>query len=475
MHRVKGTTILCISSQRKSQTFDPAQKRQAVGRDIPYLSAPCDSGWRMLRRGILCRRRLRCERSGRCWSALWRRCLLAALCADDSVGDGSAVDLAARVKRLEQRQERISKERARILQHGAELRQSYKAIQLDLQRLQAIAVLRAIQSVEAQVSRDDGAAGRRIHFGKSRRPSPNADRYNVRFATALGHAAVQYEAQRLAINDQLRQMDAASRLAAELLKVIEQLVDVAKATESLQKEFDQSQQEYWLVTDVQGRYSREELHALAERHGAGRDGQSGVSRGAKASLSDVWGTTPRPSKTSTRPSRWGEPDMPVALAAKGESLVANGQRREGFGELTKARRLAKQDGRVTWLYAQALAADGKWAAAESAWKRLLQLGGYDAVAHRGLSLLFGSRPRSGIVTPTTHSNTPDWPARSPEIKSGPVSMHWPSRHAAAGDFGEATAQARRAAELAPGEKREFCLDHARKFESNQRLTWNWKD
>ena len=150
--------------------------------------------------------------------------------------------------------------------------------------------------------------------------------------------------------------------------------------------------------------------------------------------------------------------MPVALAAKGESLVANGQTRDGFRELAKASRLAKQDGRVAWLYAQALAADGRWASAESAWKRVLQLGGYDAVAHRGLSLLFGAPPlerrcdgknalKHARLASEATGNT-DWTCLDALAIA----------HAAAGDFGEAADQARRAAEVASGDKRELCLN-----------------
>ena len=126
---------------------------------------------------------------------------LVALCANDSVCGGSAEDLSARVTRLEQRHERISKERDRIVQRCDELQRSYKAIQLDLQRLQANAVLKTVQSVEARVSRDDATRQAEEYASAHRRqPGSNANGYNVRLATSLGYAAVQYEA--LAAGDQ---------------------------------------------------------------------------------------------------------------------------------------------------------------------------------------------------------------------------------------------------------------------------------
>lgn len=401
---------------------------------------------------------------------------LAAMCADDSVLGEPQGDMSARVRRLEQRHERISKDRDRIAQRRDELQRSYMAIQFDLQRLRANAVLGTIQSVEIRMRRD-GAAQQAKQYASAglRAADPKSRGYNARLTSESEYAAVQFEFQRQAINDQLRQMDAASRLGAErLLKVLDQLVDVSQAAESLQKDFERSQEEYWLVTDAQGRYCREEVRAIADALvQVAADNPAGqVARGVALRR---LGDDAQARQHLDAAIAFGGPYMPVALAAKGELLVASGQSRAGFRELARASRLAKQDGRVAWLYAQALAADGRWTSAESAWKRLLQLGGYDAVAHRGLSLLYGAPPPERLGDPKNAlkharlacevTGNTDW------ICLDALAI----AYATAGDFGEAADQARRAAELAAGEKRELCLEHARKFESHQRLTWNWRD
>jgi hypothetical protein len=401
---------------------------------------------------------------------------LVAFSADDAVESGLAADLAARVAQLEERHARILKERDRIVRRQEELQQSYESIRLDLQRLQAYAVLKAVQSMEAQASRDDATRQGDEYTSASRRSSNrNAGEFNIQAAVALDCVAVQYEAQRLAIIDQLRQMDAVSRLAAErLLKVIEQLADIAKAAESLQKEYHQSQAEYWLVTDAQGRYCKDEARAVAHAlEQVSANNPAGLL--ARGVALRRLGDEVQAKQHFDAAIESGGPCMPVALAAKGELMVVSGQVREGFRELAKARRLGKQDGRVAWLYAQALAADGRWASSEAEWRRLLQLGGHDAAAHRGLSLLFGAPPAGRRADPKNALRH----ARLACEAGG--NTDWTSldalaiAHAADGNFGEAAAQARRAADVAAGDKRELCLEHARKFEANERLTWNWRD
>jgi Flp pilus assembly protein TadD len=171
----------------------------------------------------------------------------------------------------------------------------------------------------------------------------------------------------------------------------------------------------------------------------------------------------------------GSSYAPVALAAKGELLVATNKSREGNRELAKAQRLAKKDARVIRLQAQAAAADGKWTAAEAAWKQLLQLGGSDAAAHRGLSLLYAApRPERPL--------DPNKALKHAELACELTSNHdWlcidalAIAHAANGRFDQAATLARNAAELATGDKRALCLTHATQFESHQSVAWNWKE
>ncbi len=401
---------------------------------------------------------------------------LAAFSADDAVESGLTADLAARVARFEQRHARILKERDRIVRRQEELLQSYESIRLDLQRLQADAVLNTIRSLEAQASRDDAARQAEEYASASRRSSKrNAGESNIRIATTMDCVAVQYEAQRLAIFDQLRQMDAVSRLAAErLLKVIEQLVDIAKAAESLQKEYHQSQAEYWLVTDAQGRYCKEEARAIADALAlvSANNPAGMLARGVALRR---LGDEVQAKQHFDAAIESGGPSMPVALAAKGELMVVSGQVREGFRELAKARRLAKQDGRVAWLHAQALAADGRWASSEAEWRRLLQLGGHDAAAHRGLSLLFGAPPAGRRADPKNALQHARLACEATGHTDWTCLDVLAIAYAADGNFSEAATQARRAADAAAGEKREVCLEHARKFDANERVIWNWRD
>jgi hypothetical protein len=143
-------------------------------------------------------------------------------------------------------------------------------------------------------------------------------------------------------------------------------------------------------------------------------------------------------------------------------------------EFTKIPRTVK-DARISWLYAQALAADNKPSGAETAWKQVLQSGLYDEVAHWGLAILYGAPPAGRAVDADKALKH----ARSACDLA--TSENWMCvdalaiAHAAGGDFDEAIVQGRRAAELTSGDRREICLEHVKQFESKQRVSWNWME
>jgi tetratricopeptide (TPR) repeat protein len=288
-------------------------------------------------------------------------------------------------------------------------------------------------------------------------------------------SAAAYELQRQAINNQLRQLDAVSRLTVErMLKVTDQVIETNRALEVAQADIEQLQSEFWTVTDVHGRLSRQELLALLDamvplpadsagglvargyaRWRVGRPGEAESDFDTAAELKGSY--------------------MAVAVAAKGHLLIRNGKARDGQREFAKVQKVLKQDPHVAAIYAQALSSDARWSAAESAWKQLLQIGGHDAVAHRALALLYAAPPPERPAQPERSIQ------HARQACEFVVGDDWTCvhalalAHAATGDFAEAAVQARRAAELARGDKRDLCLEHARKFEAKERLVWNWRD
>jgi tetratricopeptide (TPR) repeat protein len=394
-----------------------------------------------------------------------------ALADDELKSKRLASDWGDRAKRLNERYVRISKEYLRLMQRGTELRQSYQQIERDLDKLRVTATLRKIQATFVEDQLDSEVQQARSTVSK-KRSGPNRGRSAANLGLTVSAAA--HEAQLQNINNYIQQLDTVSQVAVRrLADVIRQLIELSKSAEALQTDQDALQNDYWSITDAQGRLSHDELRALLDgmvplpedcaaayvarafaRRRIGRIEEAGQDLDSAVALGGAY--------------------TPVALAAKGEYLVATGKSREGWQEFAKIKRVGKPDARVTWLRAQSLAADGKMSAAESGWKQVLQSGSYDAVAHWALALLYGAPPTGRPVDAT---KALEHARAAGDLTSNEDWMCLDAlaiAYAADNNFDEAIMYARQAAEVAQSEKRILCLEHVKKFEAKQRVTWDWK-
>jgi tetratricopeptide (TPR) repeat protein len=376
---------------------------------------------------------------------------------------------AARVKLLVEAHERLFKEHQRIVDRKRELRAEFAEAQEAINTLQLAEVVNRLKAQRLTTRVNDAQLDLRTWLQTLEWNDATAYRSALNFAADLQvwRRELQLESERI--------NNAGRVVIQHMLACIDQVVALAREDQELVTQYDKLQADYWALADVAGQRSREELEGgIRELKLISDDNPAafmvrGVAHRRLGKFSAA-------QADFERIIRLGHPWQMVALAARGESLIAQGRTRQGMADINGAVKSAKDDPRVVLFQALGHAAAGKYTTSEKAWKRLLALGNYDAAAHRGLALIYSTsdemrRRKNALAEALQHAETAceitgnsDW--------SCVVALA--AAKAANEDFMEAEELAEKAANLALGDKRKLCLDCAERYQASEKPIWNWK-
>lgn len=162
----------------------------------------------------------------------------------------------------------------------------------------------------------------------------------------------------------------------------------------------------------------------------------------------------------------------VALAARGELRGSEGREREAAADFSAAFKANRKDPRADLFHAATLLASGRSMLAENSLQSALRFAPGDADANRLLALMHADAGRPVLINgrkAVTYAEQACEASRDDWLCVAALA----SAQAADGDFAAAAATARRAADLADGENRDWCTAQAKAFQNQQLSQIKW--
>lgn len=275
---------------------------------------------------------------------------------------------------------------------------------------------------------------------------------------ALAHDMKSFrEAERLTIQRYLSQLQELERVVQEMMRWSQRSLELFDA--------------YWELADVAGVRSPLELRMVLRELERASEADAGALFARAITLTRLE-RSPEALALLEQVSQF-PPARLVVQAARAEILIRDGQTREGRSLLGQTLPAGSDDARVRLHRAQAYAAAGDLRSAANEWKAVLQLGGHEIAARRGLALLYASQsnpsPRE-LETALDQAQLAsqlagdDW---SCELALG---LAW----AAHGDDPQALAAVGRAGKFAAGENQTYCEQVAAQIQAGgSRPVWNF--